>query len=371
MQRTFITLGLVAAALLSAASTALAADSPAPAAASRPAPSIEELLGDPVLARGKGFEIKRSRLDEAVSKYQAQLIEQGSELPPAQVPEAQAALMDFLIQTIILNQQATPDQKARGEAEAEKRLARLKKYLVTDDAFIRRMRAMNTTPEIFRQRLTEDSIRTEVLRDRFHVSDEELKKYYNEHPTEFMDADKARVGHILLLTVDLKLNRPLSDDQKDMKRQKMEGILKRARAGEDFSKLAREFSEDPDAKANGGVINITRGAPGVPREFDAAAFTLKNDQISDIIASSMGFHIIKMIELTPGKKADLAATTVDLRNFLEDRAAKKAEPKFMEELKKQYAVEILDPEIKRIQADLKFPSISLDNGTNSLSGLPK
>ena len=83
----------------------------------------------------------------------------------------------------------------------------------------------------------------------------------------------------------------------------MEGLLKRARAGEDFAKLAKEYSEDPGSKDKGGEYKFPRGQM-VP-EFEAAAFSLKTNQVSDIVTTSFGYHIIKLSEKIPAQKVEL------------------------------------------------------------------
>ena len=364
MQRTTKFLGALAAAAALAACAVKAQDRP-PATAPRPVQSVEDFLGDPVVAKGKGFEIKRSRLDEAVARYRSQLVEQGVDQSTIPVPEVEAELLDLLIETQVLNLKATDAQKTRGREEGEKRFESVKKFLGTEDALLRRMKAINTTPEIFHQRILEDSIRNTVLHERFHIPDDQLKKYYDENPSKFVDPETARVTHILMTTVELRQKRPLSEDEKKIKRQQIEGLLKRARAGEDFAKLAKEYSEDPTARENGGEVTIIRGDRGIPREFEAAAFTLQTNQISDVVTSSLGFHLIKLKERIPGKTNDLATATVALRNALEEREIEKAKSKFMAELKQENSVEILDPGIKQVQASLKILSASRDDATNA------
>ncbi len=110
---------------------------------------------------------------------------------------------------------------------------------------------------------------------------------------ELQDAYKqdkyATVRHILLMT------KGLSDSAKQAVHAKMEKILAEARSGKDFAELAKEYSEDPGSKKNGGLYtNFTRGQMVKP--FEDAAFSVPVGQISDIVETQYGYHIIKVIE---------------------------------------------------------------------------
>jgi len=114
------------------------------------------------------------------------------------------------------------------------------------------------------------------------VSEEEVEKVYNEDKT-------ASVRHILLLTQEK------SEDEKAEILKKMEGILARAKKGEDFAELAKDFSEDPGSKDNGGLYeNFGRGQMVPP--FEEAAFSVPVGEISDIVETSFGYHVIKVMD---------------------------------------------------------------------------
>ncbi|MDK2976200.1 MAG: peptidyl-prolyl cis-trans isomerase [Candidatus Marinimicrobia bacterium] len=99
----------------------------------------------------------------------------------------------------------------------------------------------------------------------------------------------ASVRHILLST------QGQNPEEKAETRKKMEGILKRARSGEDFAKLAKEYSEDPGSKEQGGLYeNFSRGQM-VPA-FDEAAFSEPVGSITDIVETQFGYHIIKILD---------------------------------------------------------------------------
>ncbi len=127
------------------------------------------------------------------------------------------------------------------------------------------------------------------LQQRTSVSDEEIRRYYEEHRTEF---EQVRARHILFST------RPIARDgnpppEKETVRRKAQEVLRRARAGEDFAALAREFSDDPGSKDRGGDLDFF-GRGRMVREFEEAAFALQPGQISDLVETSYGFHIIKV-----------------------------------------------------------------------------
>ena len=112
------------------------------------------------------------------------------------------------------------------------------------------------------------------------VTEADLQKAYGEDKT-------ASVRHILLLTQNK------SNAEKAEIRKKMEGILARAQKGEDFAGLAKEFSEDPGSKDNGGLYEDFRRGKMV-KPFEDASFTVPVGQISGIVETSYGYHIIKV-----------------------------------------------------------------------------
>lgn len=142
------------------------------------------------------------------------------------------------------------------------------------------------------------------------VSDAEVEQYYTDHPSDF---DEVRVRHILISTQpkeeaedeagakdakDAKDKKPADKPKaltKDEARKKAQDLLDRIRKGEDFAKLAKENSDDPGSKDKGGEYDFFGRGKMVP-EFDKAAFALKAGEISDLVETQFGYHIIKVEE---------------------------------------------------------------------------
>lgn len=128
------------------------------------------------------------------------------------------------------------------------------------------------------------NLNLEKFYDRVEYTDEDLKAFYNAHKQDYFVQKHLKVEYYYLPII------PSKEDEKEI-RQRMEDILKRAKEGEDFAELARANSEGPSAE-NGGDLGYIRKGQTV-KAFEDAAFSLKNGEISGIVKTRFGFHIIK------------------------------------------------------------------------------
>jgi len=162
-----------------------------------------------------------------------------------------------------------------------------------------------------------------VVSEGIEVSDEEIDQAYREDKS-------ASVRHILLMTQEK------SESEKSAIHAAMEGLLKRARSGEDFSALAREYSEDAGSRDSGGLYeDFTRGTMVKP--FEDAAFSVPVGEISDIIETRYGYHILKV----EGRKR-------------EERPLEEVRPELEERLKEQKKGDAYQTMIDSLKADSGF-----------------
>lgn len=148
------------------------------------------------------------------------------------------------------------------------------------------------TPETVNLRYVELSLAQ--LESKVSVDDAQLKAFYEEQktktPDRFSQAEQRRVRHILS---------PVNDPKEDAAvKLKAEGILKRAQGGEDFSKLAKEFSQDPGSAAQGGDLGWSEKKVFVG-PFADAAFSMKVDEIRGPVKTQFGYHILKLDGIQP------------------------------------------------------------------------
>jgi parvulin-like peptidyl-prolyl isomerase len=316
--------------------------------------AMTALFGDPVIAKGKGFEIKRSQLDEVMSAIKARAAVVGRTIPPEQLTQYEAIALNDLIGSQLLLQKATDADKAEGKTEAELQFTNILKRLGSQEAFERQLRTVGMTVAELRARLTQDSVAGAAMRRELNVSttDADAKTYYTNHPGDFEQPEKVRLCDILLLTVDPATHTPLATYQQQDKRKSMGELLKRARSGESFTNLAAQYSEDPNSKDNGGELPPLSRDQMSP-ELAATAFSLTNNQVSDVIEMSYGYCIVKLLDKIPAKKLDYASVADDLKEALTRQKAARLAPAYLDKLKKASGVEILDPDLKALEAAME------------------
>jgi peptidyl-prolyl cis-trans isomerase C len=308
-----------------------------------------DLFGSKVLAKGKGLEITRGQFDDEVIRVKAQAAAHNQTIPPEQMAKLERQVLEQLIQVQLLQAKATEADKAAGKALAEKRFQEAKVRLGSEEALNRQLTLMGATREEVLAKWIESATAEAVLKRELKVSvtDADAKKFYDDNPTRFEQPEMVRASHILLMTTDPKTNSELSEDQKTAKHKDMEGLLKRARAGEDFAELAKKYSEDPGSKDKGGEYKFPRGQM-VP-EFEAAAFSLSTNQVSDIVTTKYGYHIIKLSEKIPAKKVEFDKALPDIKEGLTQQELQKQFPDYVAKLKKDANVEILDEKLKAVE----------------------
>src|SRR5262245_50108869 len=143
------------------------------------------------------------------------------------------------------------------------------------------------------------------IRGRTVISAQEIQKYFDENQQQYSTPEQVRASHILLKTE--------GKDEAAVKKQ-AEDVLKQAKGGADFGELAKKYSEDEGSAKNGGDLDYFGHGKMVP-EFDTAAFALQPGQLSDLVKSQFGYHIIKVTD----KKAGTVRTLAEMRQQLSDQ----------------------------------------------------
>lgn len=163
------------------------------------------------------------------------------------------------------------------------------------------------------------------LNNKIEVTDDDIKLYYQMHEEEFRFPETVKVRHILVG------QKGATDKDRKAARDKAEGLLKRIKAGEDFVKLASEFSDDAASQSKEPDF-FPRGR--MPQPFEDAAFSLKPGEVSDLVEVPYGYYIIRVEE----KKGAGLHTLAEARDQVRE--------KVLEYMKKQKATDLLDKVMK-------------------------
>jgi parvulin-like peptidyl-prolyl isomerase len=249
--------------------------------------------------------------------------------------------MDLMIEQEVVRQAAEKKgiEVSAGEVEAE--VARLRSVFDSPQAFARRLETEGFTEESYRKHVAGmlagvkymDRVRAAVP----PVSDEELETYYRDNEYRLTLPEQVRVRHILLTWKTLG-----TQDDRAAIREQMAPILERARSGEDFAALAREYSEDYDTKRNGGDTGFFRRGQMAPA-FEQVAFSLKPGEISDRVETPFGVHIIRLEEHRPARLLPLDEIREKLRDHVYQERVEAAVDQEIKRLRAAAEIKVLVP----------------------------
>ena len=293
-------------------------------------------------ARVNGVDISNQRFDAFYSEYRrtkgVAVGARGDQLELMKQLRREA--MDMIIEQELLVQAADAKGIEVPDEEVDAELAKIRGPFTDDGEFQRRLDTESYTLESFREHLRDmiaakrylDEIRLEAM----EVTDEELEKYYRDNERRLTLPEQVHVRHILLSWK--PLGQP--DDKKALYDQ-MNAIRDKAVAGEDFAELAKEYSDD-STRIHGGDVGFFHRGQMVPA-FENAAFALQPGEISDIVATPFGLHIIKLEARKESRLLPLDEIRDQLRDHIREENMENAVEEEYARLREQADIAILVP----------------------------
>ncbi|MGE5629539.1 MAG: peptidylprolyl isomerase [Caulobacteraceae bacterium] len=236
-----------------------------------------------VVAKVSGQDITKEEFNKVYTVFKAQYEQQyGADVWNQEVngkkfgDVAKDKLLDMLIDEKIQMKKASELGITVTDQEINTEIENAKKYFDSEDKFNEFLKNQSMDLQYYKDSVKKDLIiskLTEKLTADVSVTDNEVKSYYDSHQSEFVSV---KASHILLDT-----------------KEEAEKMLQRVKAGEDFNALAKQYSKDPSAKENSGELGYFKHGEMV-EAFENAAFALKPGEISDVVQSDFGYHIIKV-----------------------------------------------------------------------------
>jgi peptidyl-prolyl cis-trans isomerase C len=302
----------------------------APTAAAKPFPAqVPE-----VVARVNGEDVKKTDFDLLVRNAELS----SGPIPAERRDEILRRVLDQLVTYTVLKQECATRKFTVADAELEERMKATRAQFPDEEQFKKALAARGMSLD----RLRSDS-RTEILIAKLMneavagvqpPTDAALREFYDKNPDKFKTGEMVRASHILI-----RVDEKADTATKAAAKSKIDAVLKRARAGEDFAGLARENSQDGSAQAGGDLNFFGRGRMVAP--FEQAAFALKPGQISDVVTTQFGYHIITVTEHRAAGAVPFEQVSPRLRQILTDQQKQQKAAAFVEELKQKSKIEVL------------------------------
>ncbi|MCD6339242.1 MAG: peptidylprolyl isomerase [Verrucomicrobia bacterium] len=351
-------------------------------AAEKPADALAELFPNPVIVKGRGFEIRQRELDDRVTAYKATLASQGVTVPPREEPRIRKRLLDRMILTAILLQRATPEDRKIARKNADKFIQEAKKRSPSEASYRRQLISLGMTPEEFEKRAFEQAVVEQVInreiKSKLSVSDAEIRRFYTngvDLQTEQLEKELAKANPVqdplkaqqlreqidrikkanlarlqkpawvraqmlVFYTADRLTQRPFPETERQRKLKLAKEVLEQLRAGKDFKEIALKYSEDPDVTKTGGEYTAAETTSMSP-ELKQALFTLPLSVWSDVIVTPIGYYLARVVERHPAEKAPIEDAAPQIKELLLTQKVTRQLPDYLAQLKKEYAVKIL------------------------------
>jgi peptidyl-prolyl cis-trans isomerase C len=268
--------------------------------------------------------------------YERRMKAQGN--PAAIDDKVRAEVLDDMINRELIYQKATQAGITVTDQWKQEEMAAFKMRFSDPKQYADMLAQMNITEE----RLTQQFARQQVIREfigkeivpKVNISDKDAKDYYDKNAKQFMRPEEVKAQHILL-----KVEQGATEEQKTEARKKLTGLKKQIDAGADFGELAKANSQCPSAP-NGGDLGYFSKGRMVP-EFENAAFALKPNEVSGIVETQFGYHLIKAVEHKASQQQSFDEAKMRITNELRNKKIQADAEAFAAELRKNAKIEIL------------------------------
>lgn len=261
----------------------------------------------------------------------------GKQPSDSQFGQIKKDLLESLIDREVLYQESQKNGVSVSDEAINEQLKAMKKQFPSEEEFKNALSKLDLSEVSLKSQLKrsigiQQVIEKQQFGQKVTVSDEEAKAYYDSNPSLFEKPEEVQASHILI-KVDLKTDAA----KKAEARKKIEMVQQRLKKGEDFPNLAKEFSECSSSTKGGDLGYFRRGQMVKP--FDEVAFALKPGQVSDIVETQFGYHLIKVTDKKPATKIAYDDVKDKIKESLKKAQVQKEITKYVEGLKEKAKVE--------------------------------
>lgn len=256
-------------------------------------------------------------------------------------------LVDSIIQEELLSQEAKKQSLKIDESELKNNVDQWKNSITKDTTAKEYYEKNGITEEvvtdIFKEQMNISALEANYTKNN-PVTQAEIDKYYNEHKSEYTNA-QVKASHIIIKTQNDD-GTEMSQDKVDSAKKQIDEIYKKIKAGEDFAKLAKQYSQDASKDAGGDLGFFSKGQ--MVKEFEEVAFSMKVGEVSEPFKTKYGYHVVKLTD----KKED-TTDPKQVKEFLKGTLQQEKFNKYVEELKKAAKITKDEKVVENAEKDIK------------------
>ena len=308
-----------------------ASQAPAPTPAAKPVPpQLPE-----VVARVNGEAISGKDLDDAVRAIAGR----AGPIPPDERDRVYRGVLDNMIGYRLMIQEAKARKIAVSDADVDAQVAQIRSQFPSDAQFQQALTAQKTTLEAVRndarEGMSADKLVESEIAGKVTVKPESVTDFYQKNQDKFQQGPRVRASHILI-------GIPQNADAatKQQAKAKADAVLNDLKAGKDFAATAKANSQDPGSAPNGGDLGYFEQGQMVP-PFEQAAFALKPGEMSDVVESQFGYHIIKVVDKQDSRVVPLEEAKGQIEEYLTQQNRHAETELFVNALRAKAKIEIL------------------------------
>ena len=305
------------------------------AAAEAPAKPVPAVLPD-VVARVNGEDIKRPEFENAIKGLEGRA---GGPVPPDQRDRVFRSVLDDLIAYRLVVQEVKSKKVTVPDAEVDAQLAQIRSQFQSEEQFKQALAAQKMTVEAVREQArleisVEKFLQSEVA-SKVIIAPAAVADFYQKNPDKFQEGARVRASHILISAA-----QEADAATRQQAKAKAEAVLKDVKAGKDFAALAKANSQDPGSAINGGDLGFFQRGQMVP-PFEQAAFALKPGEVSGLVETPFGYHIIKVAEKMDARLVPLDEARPQIEQYLTGQGRQEETREFVNALKSKAKIDVL------------------------------
>ncbi|MBA3004309.1 MAG: peptidylprolyl isomerase [Desulfurivibrio sp.] len=291
--------------------------------------------GQPIAAAAVQGEIKG-----ILGRFQ----EQGRKPSDTEMASLRESVLEKMIKLELLSQESKKAGVSVSATDIDNELKVYKKGFADDKSFAKALGEAGITEGELRKQIGKNLTIQKFIDTKFkgkaQVTEQEAKDFYNNNQDKFVQPEMAHARHILITA---KETEPKAD--KDRKRAKLVQIKKQLKDGADFAELAKQFSDCPSKERGGDLGFFPRGQMVKP--FEQAVFKMMPGDVSDVVETEFGFHLIKLEEKKPAKTVSFDEAKAKITAYLTQEKVTGNIEAFLAETKAKATIKILSPQAKK------------------------